>query len=145
MCSQACPWCFRACWCHCQACRWCSLACRRPPQDCSPHIQAGRRCPWACSRCFQTCFLCSQACHWQSKCCRWESQVLLALSTALPSLSRECHVHLGQPDGHCLSIVNSGILPPSDSGPTTLKYSLWFIDAKLNLADLWCSEMTSGL
>jgi hypothetical protein len=42
----------------------------------------------------------------------------------------------GAPEGHCVSPVNSGIWPPSDSGPTILKHSHMLRLTKSNFAEV---------
>jgi len=54
--------------------------------------------------------------------------------------SQACHRHSqvlpGAPEGHCIRQVNTGIWPPWDSGPTTLRHSQRLPVTRIHLADV---------
>jgi len=62
---------------------------------------------------------CSQACHRHPQAGCWCS-----------------HVLPGAPKGHCICPVNSGIWPPWDSGPTSLRHSQRLPERKIYFADV---------
>jgi len=65
------------------------------------------------------------------------------LVVGAPRCSQTCcrrsQVLPGAPGGHCIGPVNSGIWPPWDSGPTTLRHSHRLPVTKIHFADVHTS------